>query len=81
MRHKSETFDRIKEFRTEVENQLGKVLGHSVKTRGGEYLSNEFLGYLVKGGILSQWTPPGTPLFNGVSGPRNRTLLIWSVPC
>ena len=43
--------------------------------RGGEYLFNEFLTYLGENGILSQWTPLGTPQHNGVSERRNRTLL------
>ncbi|BBG93612.1 transposable element gene [Prunus dulcis] len=43
--------------------------------RGGEYLSTEFLEYLKKHGILSQWTLTGTPQLNGVSKGRNRTLM------
>ncbi|KAK4409340.1 Copia protein [Sesamum angolense] len=43
--------------------------------RGGEYLSGEFIDYLKKNGIVSQWTPPGTPQLNGVAKRRNRTLL------
>ena len=43
--------------------------------REGEYLSDEFLGYLTENGILSQWTPPTTPQLNGVAEHRNRTLL------
>ena len=43
--------------------------------RGGEYLSDNFIDYLKENGILSQWTPPGTPQHNGVSERRNRTLL------
>ncbi|KAL0462876.1 UNVERIFIED_CONTAM: Retrovirus-related Pol polyprotein from transposon TNT 1-94 [Sesamum latifolium] len=43
--------------------------------RGGEYLSGEFIDYLKENGILSQWTPPGTPQLNGVVERRNRTLL------
>ncbi|KAL0394449.1 UNVERIFIED_CONTAM: Retrovirus-related Pol polyprotein from transposon RE2 [Sesamum latifolium] len=42
--------------------------------RGGEYLSGEFIDYLKENGILSQWTPPGTPQLNGVAERRNRTL-------
>ncbi|KAL0416541.1 UNVERIFIED_CONTAM: Retrovirus-related Pol polyprotein from transposon TNT 1-94 [Sesamum latifolium] len=38
-------------------------------------MSGEFLDYLKENGILSQWTPPGTPQLNGVSERRNRTLL------
>ncbi|KAL0463253.1 UNVERIFIED_CONTAM: hypothetical protein Slati_0212900 [Sesamum latifolium] len=43
--------------------------------RDGEYLSGEFINYLKENGILSQWTPPGTPQLNGVVERRNRTLL------
>ncbi|KAL0411053.1 UNVERIFIED_CONTAM: hypothetical protein Slati_3695000 [Sesamum latifolium] len=43
--------------------------------RDGEYLSGEFIDYLKDNGILSQWTPPGTPQLNGVAERRNRTLL------
>ncbi|KAL0361243.1 UNVERIFIED_CONTAM: hypothetical protein Sradi_3808800 [Sesamum radiatum] len=49
--------------------------------RGGNYLSGEFMDYLKENGILSQWTPPGTPQLNGVAERRNRTLLdmVWSM--
>ncbi|KAL0444837.1 UNVERIFIED_CONTAM: Retrovirus-related Pol polyprotein from transposon RE2 [Sesamum latifolium] len=43
--------------------------------RGGEYLSGEFLDYLKENGIVSQWTPSGTPQLKGVAERRNRTLL------
>ncbi|KAL0345559.1 UNVERIFIED_CONTAM: hypothetical protein Sradi_4387200 [Sesamum radiatum] len=33
------------------------------------------MDYLKENGILSQWTPPGTPQLNGVAERRNRTLL------
>lgn len=75
MKHKSETFEKFKEFRHEVEKQTGKSIKALRSDRGGEYLSAEFLNYLKENGILSQWTPPGTPELNGVSERRNRTLL------
>jgi Reverse transcriptase (RNA-dependent DNA polymerase)/Integrase core domain len=75
MRHKSEAFDKFKEFKTEVEKQLGKSIKALRSDRGGEYLTTEFLDHLVESGILSEWTPPGTPQLNGVSERRNRTLL------
>ncbi|KAL0286089.1 UNVERIFIED_CONTAM: Retrovirus-related Pol polyprotein from transposon TNT 1-94 [Sesamum radiatum] len=74
MRYKSEAFGRFKEFRLEVENQTGRKIKTLRSDRGGEYLSGEFLDYLKENGILSQWTPPGTPQLNGVSERRNRTL-------
>src|SRR3954466_1900829 len=75
MKHKSETFERFKEFQNEVENQLGKKIKHLRSDRGGEYLSHEFGTHLKTCGIVPQLTPAGTPQRNGVSERRNRTLL------
>jgi hypothetical protein len=75
MRHKYESFEKFKEFRTEVENQLNKSINALRLDREGEYLSYEFTMYLKECGIVSQLTPPGTPQWNSVSEMRNRTLL------
>ncbi|KAM2611853.1 hypothetical protein TB2_031903 [Malus domestica] len=75
MKYKSESFERFKEFKNEVEKQTGKQIKILRSDGGGEYLSNEFLDYLKECGIISQWTPPGTPQLNGVSKRRNRTLM------
>ncbi|KAM1582402.1 hypothetical protein TB2_029793 [Malus domestica] len=75
MKYKSESFERFKEFKNEVEKQTGKQIKTLRSDRGGEYLSNEFLDYLKECGIVSQWTPPKTPQLNGVSERRNRTLM------
>ncbi|KAJ9545518.1 hypothetical protein OSB04_025225 [Centaurea solstitialis] len=75
MRHKSESFERFKEFQNEVQNQLDKRVKFLRSDRGGEYLSDEFDNHLMECGIVSQLTPPYTPQMNGVSERRNRTLL------
>ena len=75
MKHKSETFEKIKEFQSEVENHCNKKIKFLRSDRGGEYLSYEFGLHLKQCGIVSQLTPPGTPQRNGVSERRNRTLL------
>ena len=75
MKHKSEAFENFKEYRNEIEKQIGKVIKTLRLDRCGEYLSGESQSYLKKNGIVSQWTPPGTPELNGVSERRNRTLL------
>ena len=62
IKHKSETFEKYKEFKNEVQNQLGKSIKAIRSNRGGEYLSLEFDEYLKECGIVSQLTPPGTPL-------------------
>ena len=75
MKQKLESFEMFKRFRNEVEKQTEKFIKILRSDRGGEYLSGEFLAYLEENGILSQWTPPGTPQLNGVSERRNRILL------
>lgn len=75
MRHKSESFEKFKEFKNEVQNQFGKSIKALRSDRGGEYLSQDFDDLLKECGIISQLTPPGTPQWNGVSERRNRTLL------
>ena len=67
MRHKSESFEIFKLFCNEVEKQTEKSIKTLRSDRGGEYLSSEFLTYLGENGILSQWTPPDTLQYNGVS--------------
>ena len=67
MKHKSETFEKFKEFQNKVENQLGKKIKALRSDRGGEYLSYEFSNHLKNCGIVPQLTPPGTPQRNGVS--------------
>ena len=75
MKNKSESFEKFKIFKNEVQNQLGKNIKTLRSDRGGEYLSQEFQDHLRGCGIVSQLTPPGTPQWNGVSERRNRTLL------
>ena len=75
MKHKSETFEKFKEFQNEVQTQRDKKIKLLRSDRGGEYLSHEFTNHLKSCGIVPQLTPPGTPQRNGVSERRNRTLL------
>ncbi|KAL0288811.1 UNVERIFIED_CONTAM: Transposon Ty1-BL Gag-Pol polyprotein [Sesamum radiatum] len=75
MRYKSEAFEKFKVYRLEVENQTNRKIKALQSNRFDEYLSGEFIDYLKKNGILSQWTPPGTPQLNGVAKRRNRALL------
>lgn len=75
MKHKSETIKKLKEFKNELENQLGKSIKAIRSDRGGEYLSQEFDDCLRECGIVSQITPPRTPQWNGMSNRRSRTLL------
>ena len=80
MRHKSESFEKFKLFKNEVQNQLGKNIKTLRSDRGGEYLSQNFDNHLKDCGIVSQLTPPRTPQWNGVSERRNQTLLDMVLP-
>ncbi|KAL0434753.1 UNVERIFIED_CONTAM: Transposon Ty2-B Gag-Pol polyprotein [Sesamum radiatum] len=71
MRYKFEAFGRFKEYILEVENQTNRKIKALRSDRGGEYLTGEFIDYLKENGILSQWTPPGTPQLNRVAERRN----------
>ena len=75
MKQKSKSFEKFKEFKAEVENQLGKHIKAIRSDRGGEYLLVDFKDYLTENGIISQLTAPGTPQQNGVTERRNMTLL------
>ena len=56
MWQKSEAFKKFKEFRAEVENQLGKCIKTIRSDWGGKYLLGDFKDYLTQNGIVSQLT-------------------------
>ena len=60
-KHKSEVFDKFKEFKNVAENQTGKRIKHLRSDRGGEYLGLEFQEFLKENGIIHQKTPPYIP--------------------
>jgi ribulose bisphosphate carboxylase small subunit len=61
MRHKSESFEKFKEFQNKVQNQLGKAIKSLRSDHEGEYLSFEFSDHLKQCGIVPQLTPSGMP--------------------
>ena len=70
MRQKSEAFEKFKEFRARVENQLSKCIKAIRSDRG----LRDFKDYLIDNGIISHLTALETPQQNGVVERRNRTL-------
>ena len=61
MFHKSKSFEKFREYKTEVENQLDVHIKRLRFDRGSEYLSGEFKSYLAKEGIISQLSSSGIP--------------------
>ena len=75
MHHKFEALEKFREYKTEVENLLGKTIKTFRSDREGEYMDLRFQDYMIEHGITSQLLAPGMPQQNGVSERRNRTLL------
>ena len=75
LKHKSDAFQRFKEFATLVENQFGRRIKKLWSDNGGEYVSNEFRNYLKSVGIAYEETIPYCPQQNGVAERSNRTII------
>ena len=71
MRHKSEAFDKFKEFKAKVENHQSRSIKSLRSDREGEYLLGEFRQFLEDQGITSQLATPGQPQQNGVAKRQN----------
>ena len=71
MRHKSEAFEKFKEFKTEVENHRGKSIKSLLSDRRGEYLLGELRQFLEDHRITLQLAAPGQPQQNGVAERKN----------
>ena len=72
---KSEVFDKFKEFKALVENQIEKKIKVLRTDNGGEFCKKEFEEFCKKCGIALQKNTPYTPQKNGVAEIMNRTLM------
>ncbi|KAI5338099.1 hypothetical protein L3X38_017370 [Prunus dulcis] len=81
---KSKALKMFKIYKAEVENQLDSKIKVVRSDRGGEFYGKftekgrnlgPFANFLQQEGIIAQYTNPRTPLQNGVSERRNRTLI------
>ena len=61
LKHKSEVFQKFKEWKAMVENQRGRKVKALRSDNGGEYTSMEFKEYLARHGIKHQLSIPGLP--------------------
>jgi transposase InsO family protein len=67
LKHKSEGFDALKTFKTEMENQLNKTIKVLRTDRGGQYTSGILNDFYRKHEIIHQYTMSYTPQQNGVT--------------
>jgi transposase InsO family protein len=84
IKERSETLDKFKIFKAEVENQYNKKIKIVRSDRGGEYyrrhtpygqIPRPFAKFLLENGIVVQYSTPGEPQQNRVPKRRNRTLM------
>ncbi|KAL0548614.1 hypothetical protein IC582_013069 [Cucumis melo] len=74
MKQKSEKIIKLKKFKEQVKNELGKRIQCLRSDNRGEYISNEFSQYLQKYKICHQLTCLNTSQQNGVAERKNRHL-------
>lgn len=74
MQHKSEVFEKFKEFVAMAEARHGKRLAKLRADNGGEYISNELKAYCKEKGIELSYTVPHHPEMNPIAERLNRTL-------
>ena len=75
MKHKSEVFNKFKEFELIASNECGCSIGTLRTDNGGEYLSKEFESYLKSKGINYELSAPYSSAQNGVAERFNLTLM------
>jgi hypothetical protein len=75
LRKKYEVFDKFKEFKALVENQIENKIKVLRTDNGGEFCGNEFEEFYKKCGTTRKKTTPYTPQQNGVAEMMNMTLL------
>jgi transposase InsO family protein len=75
LRKKYEVFDKFKEFKALVENQIEKKIKVLRTDNGGEFCGNEFEELCKKCGIERKKTTPYTPQQNGVVERMNKMLM------
>src|SRR6201994_2821508 len=74
LKQKSAAFSAFKEYKAYAENITGQQMGQFHFDKGGEYMSNEFIGYLKQHGIVLRMTTRNCPQQNGVAEHANRTI-------
>ena len=75
LRHKSEVFSKLVEFKTLVENQTNKKIKKFRSDNGKEFVNRQMSNLFKQCGIIHQLTCEYTPQSNGVAERANRTLM------
>ncbi|KAD4178669.1 hypothetical protein E3N88_27260 [Mikania micrantha] len=76
IKHKSDTFNKFKEWKVLIENQTGRRIKKLRSENGLEFCNDSFNQFCKENGIARHLTVPGTPQQNGLAERMNRTLLV-----
>jgi hypothetical protein len=76
LRKKSKVFEKFKEFKYLVENQIDKKIKVLRTENGGEFCGKEYDHFCKQCGTTHQNTMPYTPQKNGVSKRMDRMLMV-----
>lgn len=75
LQSKSQTFDKFREYKAEVEKEMNKSIKCLRTDNGSEYCNRVFDNFLKSEGIKHQTTAPYTPEQNSVAERANRTII------
>lgn len=75
MKHKSDVFERFKEFERAIANKFERTMKVLRIDNGTEYCNSAMKEYLISKGIKLETTAPYTPEQNGRSERENRTIM------
>jgi transposase InsO family protein len=72
---KREVFEKFKQYKALVENEIGHKIKVLWSDNGGEFMSKKFNAFLAGCGIQRQTSAPYSPQQNGVAERANRTIM------
>lgn len=75
VRHKSDVFDRFREYEQLVSNKFGRAIKTLRADNGLEYCNDKMRKYMTAKGIRMENTAPYTPQQNGRAERDNRTIV------
>ena len=73
LKHKDEAFEKIKAFKSLVENESDRKIKWLRFDRGGEFTLDEFFDFCQQHGIKKQFSTGRNPQQNGVVERMNKT--------
>jgi transposase InsO family protein len=75
LKTKGKSFEKFKQYKELVENEIDHKIKVLQLDNGGEFVSKKFDAFLVECGIQRQTSAPYSPQQNGVAKHANRTIM------